>query len=51
MTTKLAVSLPDELAEQARQAVREGRAASVSAYIADADGAVSADQVDLPPGR
>ena len=25
MTTKLAVSLPDELAEQARQAVREGR--------------------------
>ncbi|MGC1281500.1 MAG: hypothetical protein WA895_01090 [Streptosporangiaceae bacterium] len=36
MTTKLAVSLPDELAEQARQAVREGRAASVSAYIADA---------------
>lgn len=36
MTTKLAVSLPDELAEQARQAVREGRAPSVSAYIADA---------------
>jgi Arc/MetJ-type ribon-helix-helix transcriptional regulator len=36
MTTKLAVSLPDELAEQARRAVREGRAASVSAYIADA---------------
>jgi Arc/MetJ-type ribon-helix-helix transcriptional regulator len=36
MTTKLAVSLPDELVEQARQAVREGRAASVSAYIADA---------------
>jgi Arc/MetJ-type ribon-helix-helix transcriptional regulator len=36
MTTKLAVSLPDELAEQARQAVREGRAASVSAYIAGA---------------
>src|SRR5258708_34383539 len=36
MTTKRAVSLPDELAEQARQAVREGRAASVSAYIADA---------------
>ncbi len=29
-------SLPDALAEQARQAVREGRAASVSAYIADA---------------
>jgi Arc/MetJ-type ribon-helix-helix transcriptional regulator len=36
MTTKLAVSLPDELAQQARQAVRDGRAASVSAYIADA---------------
>jgi Arc/MetJ-type ribon-helix-helix transcriptional regulator len=36
MTTKLAVSLPDELAEQARRAVREGRAPSVSAYIADA---------------
>jgi Arc/MetJ-type ribon-helix-helix transcriptional regulator len=36
MTTKLAVSLPDELAEQARRAVREGRAASVSAYIAAA---------------
>src|SRR5260370_40538561 len=36
MATKLAVSLPDELAEQARQAVREGRAASVCAYIADA---------------
>ena len=36
MTTKLVVSLPDELVEQARWAVREGRAASVSAYIADA---------------
>jgi Arc/MetJ-type ribon-helix-helix transcriptional regulator len=36
MTTKLAVSLPDDLVEQARRAVREGRAASVSAYIADA---------------
>ncbi|MDR2985983.1 MAG: hypothetical protein LBV34_14200 [Nocardiopsaceae bacterium] len=36
MTTKLAVSLPDELAEQARGAVREGRAASVSAYVAEA---------------
>jgi hypothetical protein len=30
------VSLPDELAEQARQAVGEGRAASVSGYIAGA---------------
>jgi Arc/MetJ-type ribon-helix-helix transcriptional regulator len=36
MTTKLAVSLPDELAEQAREAVRQGRAPSVSAYIAEA---------------
>lgn len=36
MTTKLAVSLPDELAEQAREAVRVGRAASVSAYVAAA---------------
>jgi Arc/MetJ-type ribon-helix-helix transcriptional regulator len=36
MTTKLAISLPDELAEQARRAVREGRAASVSAYVAAA---------------
>jgi Arc/MetJ-type ribon-helix-helix transcriptional regulator len=36
MTVKLAVSLPDELAEQARRAVREGRADSVSGYIADA---------------
>ncbi|MBO0807093.1 MAG: toxin-antitoxin system antitoxin subunit, partial [Actinobacteria bacterium] len=26
--------LPDELAEEARRAVREGRSASVSAYIA-----------------
>lgn len=34
MTTKIAISLPDELAEQAKQAVAEGRAASVSAYIA-----------------
>lgn len=34
MTSKLAISLPDELAEEARRAVREGRAASVSAYIA-----------------
>lgn len=34
MTAKLAISLPDELAEEARRAVREGRSASVSAYIA-----------------
>jgi Arc/MetJ-type ribon-helix-helix transcriptional regulator len=36
MTTKIAVSLPDELVESARRAVAENRAASVSAYIADA---------------
>jgi antitoxin ParD1/3/4 len=35
MTTKIAVSLPDELIDQARQAVAEGRASSVSGYIAD----------------
>lgn len=36
MTTKIAVSLPDELVEEARQAVKDGRAKSVSAYVADA---------------
>lgn len=36
MTTKIAVSLPDDLVEAARVAVRDGRAASVSAYVADA---------------
>ena len=36
MTTKIAVSLPDELVAAARQAVAEGRAASVSAYVAEA---------------
>jgi hypothetical protein len=34
MTTKIAVSLPDEVVSAARQAVRDGRAPSVSAYIA-----------------
>jgi predicted phage gp36 major capsid-like protein len=33
---KIAVSLPGGLAEQARMAVRQGRAASVSAYVAAA---------------
>jgi len=33
---KIAVSLPDGLAERARMAVRQGRAASVSAYVASA---------------
>lgn len=36
MTTKIAVSLPDELVAAARTAVAEGRAPSVSALIADA---------------
>ena len=36
MTVKIAVSLPDELVEQARAAVASGRAASVSAYVAEA---------------
>lgn len=33
---KIAVSLPSRAAETARRAVRQGRAASVSAYIASA---------------
>ncbi|HEV7808584.1 MAG TPA: ribbon-helix-helix domain-containing protein [Solirubrobacteraceae bacterium] len=36
MTTKIAVSLPDELVAAARQAVQDGRATSVSAFIAQA---------------
>lgn len=36
MTTKIAISLPDEQVAAARRAVAEGRAASVSAYIAQA---------------
>lgn len=36
MTTKIAISLPDELVAAARRAVEEGRAASVSAYVATA---------------
>lgn len=36
MTTKIAVSLPDELVAAARQAVADGRAQSVSGYIASA---------------
>ncbi|MDP9075309.1 MAG: ribbon-helix-helix domain-containing protein [Actinomycetota bacterium] len=35
-SSKIAVSLPAELVEQARRAVAEGRAASVSAYVAKA---------------
>lgn len=33
---KIAVSLPAELVEQAKRAVAEGRADSVSAYVAEA---------------
>lgn len=33
---KLAVSLPSRVAERARRAVREGRAPSLSAYVAKA---------------
>lgn len=36
MTAKIAVSLPDHLVAEARAAVAEGRAGSVSAYVADA---------------
>lgn len=36
MTTKIAVSLPDEQVEEARRAVAAGRAPSVSAHIASA---------------
>ena len=36
MTTKIAVSLPDHLVEAARAAVRDGRAPSVSAVVAQA---------------
>jgi antitoxin ParD1/3/4 len=36
MTTKIVVSLPDELADAAGRAVAEGRASSVSAFIASA---------------
>jgi Arc/MetJ-type ribon-helix-helix transcriptional regulator len=35
-TSKIAVSLPSELVAQARRAVADGRAASVSAYVARA---------------
>ena len=36
MTTKIAVSLPDQLVAEARTAVTQGRADSVSGYIARA---------------
>jgi Arc/MetJ-type ribon-helix-helix transcriptional regulator len=36
VSEKIAISLPASIAKQARRAVREGRAASVSAYVAAA---------------
>ena len=36
MTTKITVSLPDDAVAAAKRAVKEGRAASVSAYVAEA---------------
>ncbi|MGH8909416.1 MAG: toxin-antitoxin system antitoxin subunit [Egibacteraceae bacterium] len=36
MTVKIAVSLPDDLVVAARLAAAEGRAASVSAFVAEA---------------
>lgn len=36
MTTKIAISLPDEQVAAAKQAVRDGRASSVSAFISRA---------------
>ena len=36
MTVKITVSLPDHLVEEARAAVADGRARSVSAYVASA---------------
>ncbi len=36
MTTKIAISLPDEQVSAARQAVKDGRAASVSALVSEA---------------
>jgi Arc/MetJ-type ribon-helix-helix transcriptional regulator len=46
-TAKLAISLPSPLAERARKAVRAGRAASVSAYVAQAlEQKVQNDELD-----
>ncbi|GAC1445243.1 MAG: hypothetical protein NVS3B26_11350 [Mycobacteriales bacterium] len=36
MTTKIAVSLPDEQVQAAKRAVAEGRATSVSALVSEA---------------
>lgn len=44
MTKKLAISLPDDVAEDVRAAVEHGEAPSVSAYIAEALRAYKAPQ-------
>ena len=44
MTTKIAVSLPDEQVAAARAAVAEGRAPSVSAYVSEALARRSAEE-------
>jgi Arc/MetJ-type ribon-helix-helix transcriptional regulator len=44
MTTRITVSLPDDLVVQAREAVKNGRASSVSAYVADALRRVSSEE-------
>jgi Arc/MetJ-type ribon-helix-helix transcriptional regulator len=36
MTTKIAVSLPDDIVAAARHAVADGQAASVSAFVSEA---------------
>ena len=36
LTTKIAISLPDDLVAAARKAVADGRAASISAFVANA---------------
>lgn len=36
MTARITVSLPDHLVEQVKRAVEEGKAPSVSAYVAEA---------------
>jgi antitoxin ParD1/3/4 len=44
MTTKIAITLPDEQVVAAKTAVADGRAASVSAYISEALARRSADE-------
>ncbi len=57
MTGKIAITLPQQQIAAARQAVAEGRAASVSAYISqamarrDADEALAATMAKAHAGR